>query len=172
MTNFYELGLSKQISVALEGFGYERPTEIQERAIPIVLSGQDLMASAETGSGKTAAYALPIIELLKASTNTQSRRPRALVLVPTRELAIQVAAQFERFGRHANLRVVTIYGGTGYDRQIRALHGRVDVIVATPGRLFDHLQNNVANLSMIQALVLDEADRMLDMGFMPLVRKI
>lgn len=172
MKNFCELGLSKQMSVALAEFGYEQPTEIQDKAIPVVLSGKDLLASAETGSGKTAAYALPIIEFLKASTKNPTKKPRALVLVPTRELAVQVASQFERFGRHVNLRVLTIYGGTGYDKQIRGLHRGVDVIVATPGRLYDHVQNNFANLSSIQVLVLDEADRLLDMGFMPQVRKI
>ncbi|MBY0357512.1 MAG: DEAD/DEAH box helicase [Candidatus Obscuribacterales bacterium] len=173
MKNFSELGVSEQMSAVLAGCDFTQPTEIQEQAIPIALSGRDLLASAETGSGKTAAYALPIIELLqKSKPGPGNKKPRALVLVPTRELAVQVAAQFLRFGSHMNLRVATIYGGAGYDRQIRALHRGVDVIVATPGRLFDHMQNNFANLSMIQALVLDEADRLLDMGFMPQVRKI
>lgn len=168
MKNFCELGLSKLMSVGLAGFGYEQPTEIQQEVIPMILAKRDIMASAQTGSGKTAAYALPIIELLQCP----KKKPRVLVIVPTRELALQVSGQFERFGKHSNLRVATVYGGTRYDRQTQALRRGVDVIVATPGRLSDHLEHGNADLSMIEILVLDEADRLLDMGFMPQIRSI
>lgn len=167
--NFTELGLSKRVATALEGFGFTEPTEIQKQTIPVILSGRDLMASAETGSGKTAAYALPILQMIKGSSE---RKPRVLVLVPTRELAMQVQSQFERFSDNSGMRSVTVYGGTGYEKQTRQLRRGVDVIVATPGRLFDHIERGNADLSMVTMLVLDEADRMLDMGFMPQVRKI
>jgi ATP-dependent RNA helicase RhlE len=167
--NFSDLGLSKKVAAALESLGFTEPTEIQEKAIPIIIAGRDIMASAETGSGKTAAYALPIIQALKG---TSERKPRVLVLVPTRELALQVQSQFERFSNGCGMRTVTIYGGIGYEKQTRLLRRGVDVIVATPGRLNDHIERNNADLSMVTTLVLDEADRMLDMGFMPQVRKI
>jgi ATP-dependent RNA helicase RhlE len=167
--NFIELGLSKRIATALESFGFTEPTAIQQQAIPLILAGRDIMASAETGSGKTAAYALPVIQKIKG---TSERKPRILVLVPTRELALQVESQFTRFAAGSGMRSVTVYGGTGYDKQTRLLRRGVDVIVATPGRLFDHLERGNADLSMVTTLVLDEADRMLDMGFMPQVRKI
>lgn len=166
---FIELGLTKRIATALEAFGFTEPTEIQKQAIPVILSGRDVMASAETGSGKTAAYALPILQMIKG---TSERKPRVLVLVPTRELAIQVQSQFERFSAGSGMRSVTVYGGTGYEKQTRLLRRGVDVIVATPGRLSDHVDRGNADLSMVSTLVLDEADRMLDMGFMPQVRKI
>lgn len=167
--NFSELGLSKRIAAVLETLGFTDPTDIQEKAIPVVLSGRDLMASAETGSGKTAAYALPIIQTLKGSSE---RKPRVLVLVPTRELTLQVQSQFERFSSNSGMRTVTVYGGVGFEKQTRLLRRGVDVIIATPGRLADHMERGNADLSMISTLVLDEADRMLDMGFMPQVRKI
>ncbi len=166
---FIELGLSERIAGALETFGFAEPTEIQEKAIPVILSGRDIMASAETGSGKTAAYALPIIQSHKV---TLPRKPRTLVLVPTRELALQVQSQFDRFSNQSGLRSLTVYGGTGYEKQTRLLRRGVDVIVATPGRLNDHIQRGNADLSQVTVLVLDEADRMLDMGFMPQVRQI
>jgi ATP-dependent RNA helicase RhlE len=167
--NFFELGLTRKASVALEALGFVEPTEIQHKTIPVILTGRDLMASAETGSGKTAAYALPIIQALKGSSE---RKPRVLVLVPTRELALQVQTQFDRFSNNSGLRTVTIYGGIGYEKQTRVLRRGVDIIVATPGRLFDHIERENADLSRVTMLVLDEADRMLDMGFMPQVRKI
>jgi len=167
--NFSELGLSKRIAAALEQLGFVDPTEIQSRAIPVILAGRDLMASAETGSGKTAAYVLPIVQRLKGSSE---RLPRALVVVPTRELALQVHSQVERFSGGSGMRVVTIYGGTGYDKQVRLLRRGTDVVVATPGRLFDLIEQGSVDLSMVETLVLDEADRMLDMGFLPQVRKI
>ena len=167
--NFFELGLSKKVAVALEALGFAEPTDIQQKSIPPIIAGRDLMASAETGSGKTAAYALPIIQALKGGSE---RKPRVLVLVPTRELALQVQSQFERFSNGCGMRTVTIYGGIGYEKQTRLLRRGVDVIVATPGRLFDHIERGNADLSMISMLVMDEADRMLDMGFMPQVRRI
>jgi ATP-dependent RNA helicase RhlE len=167
--NFNELGLTKRVSAALEKLGFTEPTEIQQKAIPIIVEGRDIMASAETGSGKTAAYALPIIQNLKG---TSERKPRCLVLVPTRELALQVQTQFERFSNNSGMRTVVVYGGTGYEKQTRLMRRGVDVIVATPGRLFDHIERGNADLSNISMLVLDEADRMLDMGFLPQVRRI
>lgn len=131
------------------------------------MSGQDIMASAETGSGKTAAYALPIIECL----DEPERHPRALILVPTRELALQVQEQFEKFASHRKLRSVTIYGGVGYEKQKAGLK-TADIIVATPGRMLDYLERKTISLAGIEMLVLDEADRLLDMGFMPQVRRI
>ena len=165
---FVELGLSEQCAIALEKIGFSEPTEIQGKAIPLALSGRDVMASAQTGSGKTAAFALPIIECLEEPGN----KPRALVLVPTRELALQVEEQFGRFARNNRLRTVTLYGGTGYGRQMKALNRGVDIIVATPGRLFDFVERHYVDLSKIEILVLDEADRLMDMGFMPQVKKI
>lgn len=167
--NFTELGLTKRISAVLEKLEFVEPTEIQQKAIPVIVAGRDIMASAETGSGKTAAYALPIIQSLKG---TSERKPRCLVLVPTRELALQVQSQFERFSNNSGMRTVVVYGGTGYEKQTRLMRRGVDVIVATPGRLFDHIERGNADLSNISMLVLDEADRMLDMGFLPQVRQI
>ncbi|MBS1953223.1 MAG: DEAD/DEAH box helicase [Cyanobacteria bacterium SZAS-4] len=168
MTNFIELGLSKPCVLALAQAGITEPTEIQEKSIPLIFEGRDVMASAQTGSGKTAAYALPVIECLEQP----DVKPRALVLVPTRELALQVMDQFTRFSKHCSLRAVTLYGGTGYETQTRALKRGVDVIVATPGRLYDHIERKNCDLSHIEIFVLDEADRLLDMGFMPQVRRI
>ena len=167
--NFIELGLSRRAATALEALGFTEPTEIQEKTIPVVLAGRDLLASAETGSGKTAAYALPIIQSIKGSSE---RKPRVLILVPTRELALQVESQFERFSNNSGMRTVTIYGGTGYEKQTRKLYRGVDVVVATPGRLNDHIERRNVDLSKVTTLVLDEADRMLDMGFTPQVRRI
>jgi ATP-dependent RNA helicase RhlE len=168
LRNFIELGLSKPCVLALAQAGITEPTEIQEKTIPLILAGHDVMASAQTGSGKTAAYALPLIECLEQP----EQKPRALVLVPTRELALQVMDQFTRFSKHCKLRAVTLYGGTGYETQTRALKRGVDIIVATPGRLYDHIERKNCDLSATEMFVLDEADRLLDMGFMPQVRKI
>jgi len=168
LSKFIKLGLSEPVVRALKEFEYIEPTEIQEKAIPAMLAGKDIMASAQTGSGKTAAFALPIIEYLKEPTS----KPRALVLVPTRELAVQVRDQFARFAKNHRLRSVTLYGGTGYGSQMKAMSRGVDIIIATPGRLFDFVQRKVVDLSKIEILVLDEADRLLDMGFMPQVRKL
>ncbi|HEY9684848.1 MAG TPA: DEAD/DEAH box helicase [Oculatellaceae cyanobacterium] len=168
MTNFIELGLSKPLSALVAQLGFTQPTEIQEKTIPHILSGQDVLASAQTGSGKTAAYALPIIECLEVP----DKSPRALILAPTRELAQQVEQQFQMFGEKTKLRAVTIYGGSGYEQQRRELKRGVDIVVATPGRLLDLVESGDCKLSAVEILVLDEADRLLDMGFMPQVRKI
>jgi ATP-dependent RNA helicase RhlE len=167
--NFSELGLTKRIVDDLATLGFSEPTEIQEKTIPSILAGRDIMASAETGSGKTAAYALPIVQALRGGSE---RLPRMLILVPTRELAVQVNAEVVRFSNKCGIRTVTIYGGVGFEKQTRLLNRGVDVIVATPGRLFDHIEQGNADLSNVKMLVLDEADRMLDMGFTPQVRRI
>jgi ATP-dependent RNA helicase RhlE len=172
LTKFSALGLSKPIELLLQDFGYIEPTEIQERAMPLILSGKDLMASAQTGSGKTAAYALPIIERLQHIQKDPQRKPKALVLVPTRELTLQVEEQFKQFSKPFRLQTVTLYGGTGYDRQNRILRRGADIVVATPGRLLDHIQRKTVDFRHLEVLVLDEADRMLDMGFMPQVRRL
>lgn len=168
MIAFTDLGLSKPVLSALAEAGYSAPTEIQEKSIPIIFTGADIMASAQTGSGKTAAFAIPIVECLQDPDDS----PRALILVPTRELALQVEEQFIRFAKPFGLRTVTLYGGTGYVTQTKALQKGVDIVVATPGRLFDCMQKRLVDLSMVEMLVLDEADRLLDMGFMPQVRRI
>jgi len=167
--NFSELGVAKRIVSDVEALGFVEPTEIQVKTIPSILAGRDIMASAETGSGKTAAYGLPIVQALRGGSE---RLPRALVLVPTRELALQVDAEIKRFSNNCGIRTVTVYGGVGYEKQVRLLRRGVDVVVATPGRLFDLISQGDANLSAVTVLVLDEADRMLDMGFTPQVRKI
>ncbi|HEY9772278.1 MAG TPA: DEAD/DEAH box helicase [Planktothrix sp.] len=167
--NFSELGLTKRIVDDVEKLGFNEPTEIQAKTIPAIIAGRDIMASAETGSGKTAAYALPIVQALRGGSE---RLPRALILVPTRELAVQVNTEMVRFANKCGIRTVTIYGGVGMDKQTRLLNRGVDVIVATPGRLFDHIQQGNAELKNVKMLVLDEADRMLDMGFTPQVRRI
>lgn len=182
MTNFIQLGLPKYLCAALTDIGYSEATEIQQKSIPLLRLGHDLMGSAHTGSGKTAAFALPIIEHIdrcraieaRSQKNSKTIRvvTRALVLVPTRELALQVADEFRRFSKNFPMRVVTIYGGACYNTQLRELKQGCHVIVATPGRLFDHIERKTINLENIEKLVLDEADRLLDMGFMPQVRRI
>jgi len=171
---FSTLGLSEVLYTPLARLGYERPTPVQTQSIPIVLSGRDLLARAQTGTGKTAAFGLPVIELLQLRNRRMpgTRTPRALVLVPTRELAIQVHKALAVYGASANVRVGAIYGGVGIGPQRQVLRQGVDIIVATPGRLIDHLQQRSVDLSAIEILTLDEADRMLDMGFLPQLRKV
>jgi ATP-dependent RNA helicase RhlE len=166
--SFAPLGLHEDIVHAVQSLGYLDPTPIQEQAIPIVLSGQDVIGSAQTGTGKTAAFALPILSKLLP---TQSKT-RALILEPTRELAQQVEEALKDYTRFTTLKVCVIYGGVGYGAQTDAIKAGADIIVATPGRLLDHLEKGTLSLQHIQHLVLDEADRMLDMGFMPDVRRI
>ncbi len=168
MNTFAELGLSKRALTSLEEAGFTSPTEIQCKTIGLVGAGKDIVASAQTGSGKTIAYALPIIDLL----GTRQGKTRALIMVPTRELAIQVKDELDRFGKTSSLRTAVLYGGTGYDKQLRQLRSGADIIVATPGRLLDCVNRQYADLSAVRALVLDEADRLLDMGFMPQIRKV
>ena len=164
---FSTLGLSPKVLEGVRAAGYTDPTPIQLRAIPHVMSGRDLIGSAQTGTGKTAAFALPILSRL-----AQHGALRALVLEPTRELAAQVETAIHDYARFTNLRTVVVFGGTGYGRQDQALRQGVDILVATPGRLLDQMQRGMVKLNQIEILVLDEADRMLDMGFLPDVRRI
>ena len=165
---FSQLGLSNKVLEGVKAMGYVDPTPIQLRAIPLVLAGTDVIGSAQTGTGKTAAFALPILTQL----GSHQKQPRVLILEPTRELAAQVETAFRDHARFTDLKVAAFYGGVGYGRQLEALDKGVDVIVATPGRLLDHLQQGNCRLNVVEFLVLDEADRMLDMGFLPDVRKI
>ncbi len=165
---FNKLGLSAAMIEGVKAMGYVEPTPIQLRAIPLILAGQDVIGSAQTGTGKTAAFALPILSQL----GQHDRLPRLLVLEPTRELAAQVETAIRDFARFTNLRVAVVFGGVGYGAQMEALRQGVDVLVATPGRLLDHLRQGTCRLDHVKFLVLDEADRMLDMGFLPDVRRI
>jgi len=165
---FKALNLSESVLRGIQAAGYTDPTPIQLRAIPVVLGGGDLIGSAQTGTGKTAAFALPIISRLEK----HAARPRVLVLEPTRELAAQVETAFRDFARFTDLRTVAVFGGVGYGLQRSELRKGVDVIAATPGRLMDYVQDGSINLRDIQILVLDEVDRMLDMGFLPVVKDI
>jgi ATP-dependent RNA helicase RhlE len=172
MTNtFKDLALIDPIQRALTHEGYTEPTPIQIAAIPVVLEGKDLLATAQTGTGKTAAFALPTLQHLHQTPNPE-RRPRVLVLTPTRELALQIDESFRAYGRHLSYRTAVILGGVSQVPQIRALQKKPDTIVATPGRLLDLINQRRVDLSAIEVLVLDEADRMLDMGFSRDVRKI
>jgi ATP-dependent RNA helicase RhlE len=173
LTHFNELGLAKPLQKALAEEGYTQPTPIQLQAIPSVLRGRDLLGVAQTGTGKTAAFALPILHRLAAERRPAPRRGcRVLVLAPTRELASQIADSFRTYGRHLDLTVAVVFGGVKYGPQVRALAAGVDVLVATPGRLIDHIDEKVANLAGVEVLVLDEADQMLDLGFLPPIRRI
>ncbi|HEX7132210.1 MAG TPA: DEAD/DEAH box helicase, partial [Iamia sp.] len=163
-TGFDELGLADDLVAAVTKLGYEEPTPIQREAIPVLLEGRDLLGQAATGTGKTAAFALPIIHALVPEARRPSA-PTALILVPTRELAIQVSEAVHRYGRAVGARVVPVYGGQPIFRQLRALDGGVDVVVATPGRAVDHLGRGSLSLASVRTVVLDEADEMLDMGF-------
>jgi ATP-dependent RNA helicase RhlE len=170
--HFTDLGLSADILRAVAEQGYDTPTPIQAQAIPLVLEGRDLMAAAQTGTGKTAGFTLPILQLLSSRAPVRKGKPRCLVLVPTRELAIQVHDSVRAYGKHLHLKSTTIFGGVGMGNQLAALRSGVDIIVATPGRLLDHLAQKSADLSAIEIFVLDEADRMLDMGFIRDIRKV
>jgi ATP-dependent RNA helicase RhlE len=172
---FSTLGLSPAVTSPLARLGYTRPTPVQTASIPIVLAGSDLLARAQTGTGKTAAFGLPMIDRLFVRSprqTTTSRKPRGLVLVPTRELAVQVHASLASYGAPLKLRVAAIYGGVGIRPQVQALQRGIDIVVATPGRLLDHVQQRTIDLSGVEILTLDEADRMLDMGFLPPLRQI
>ncbi len=165
--SFSSLGLTPKVLAGVSAAGHSEPTPIQLRAIPLILEGRDLIGSAQTGTGKTAAFALPLISRLE-----QRGELRALVLEPTRELAAQVETAIRDYARFTDLRTVVVFGGTGYGRQDRALRRGADILVATPGRLLDQMQRRMVRLNAIEILVIDEADRMLDMGFLPDVRKI
>jgi ATP-dependent RNA helicase RhlE len=170
---FSQLGLGPMACSSLARLGYETPTPIQTEAIPLALRGVDLLARAQTGTGKTAAFGLPMIERLLARGSGGARRvPAGLVLVPTRELAVQVHEALSSYAASTPLRVAAIFGGVAMPRQVQELRRGVDIVVATPGRLLDHLQRRTIDLSSIDVLTLDEADRMLDMGFLPALRRI
>jgi ATP-dependent RNA helicase RhlE len=175
-SSFDQLGLLAPLLQAVRDLGYEQPTPVQEQAIPLVLAGRDLKAGAQTGTGKTAAFALPILQRLApqaSSSASPARHPvRALILTPTRELAIQVEQSFRDYGKHLPIRSAVVYGGADMNAQILQLRKGVEVLVATPGRLLDHVQSKTVMLNQVCILTLDEADRMLDMGFLPDIRRI
>ncbi|MDO5464604.1 MAG: DEAD/DEAH box helicase [Akkermansia sp.] len=164
---FDELGLSAPILEAVKDCGYEAPTPIQEQAIPIVLEGKDVIGASQTGTGKSAAFALPLLTKIEANG-----LPQVLVLEPTRELADQLAESFRTYAKHTNIKVALLYGGIGYGKQTDELKAGAEVIVATPGRLVDHFYRGNMKFKTVKHLVLDEVDRMTDMGFLPIVRKI
>jgi ATP-dependent RNA helicase RhlE len=174
MTTFTDLGLAPEILRAINDHGYITPTPIQLQAIPAVLTGNDLLAGAQTGTGKTAGFTLPLLQrLLSTPPTSTNRRPiRALILTPTRELAAQVEESVRTYGKYLPLTSGVIFGGVGINPQIKLLKTGVDILVATPGRLLDHIGQGTIDLSQIQILVLDEADRMLDMGFIRDIKKI
>jgi ATP-dependent RNA helicase RhlE len=164
---FDTLGLSAAVLEAIEESGYTTPTPIQAEAIPLILQGRDLIGASQTGTGKTAAFALPTLSKIE-----KLGKPQILVLEPTRELAHQVAEQFEKYGKHTGLKVALLYGGVGLGAQSEQLAAGADIVVATPGRLVDHFYRTTMRFGEIKVLILDEVDRMLDMGFLPQVRKI
>ena len=174
LITFESLGLSTELLRAIAEQGYTEPTPVQEQAIPIILEGADLMARAQTGTGKTAGFTLPLLQKLNASpTKAGQRRPvRALILTPTRELAAQVQESVVSYGKYLPLKSTVVFGGVNINPQISKLRIGVDVLVATPGRLLDHARQKTVDLSKVEFLVLDEADRMLDMGFLPDIKKV
>ena len=165
---FADLGLAQPLLDALHDAGYARPTPIQREAIPLALKGRDLIGLAQTGTGKTASFTLPVVHRLLGGP----RRTRVLVLTPTRELCLQVEESVQKYSKHAPVDCIPVYGGVGYEPQEKALRRGVDVVVATPGRLLDHLEKRNVDFSYLETLVLDEADRMLDMGFAPQINRI
>ena len=170
---FTALGLGPNLTKAVREAGYTEPTPIQSKAIPLILSGRDVIGIAQTGTGKTAAFALPILHLLSTHGSRMGRKGiRALIVAPTRELALQTEEFVRNYGRHVHLRCATIYGGVGENPQIAALRSGMEIVVATPGRLLDFMRRGLVNFSQIEVAVLDEADRMLDMGFLPDIRQI
>ena len=176
MPTFSELGLIPELLRAVAERGYTEPTPIQAQAIPLILEGRDVMGGAQTGTGKTAGFTLPLLQRLAQHANTSAspaRHPvRALILAPTRELAAQIEESVQAYGKHLALRYSVVFGGISFDPQVQALRRGVEILVATPGRLLDHVQQRTVNLSQVEIFVLDEADRMLDMGFIPDVKRI
>ena len=177
MTSFAELDLAPEVLDAVRDAGYTHPTPIQQQAIPLALAGRDLIGLAQTGTGKTAGFTLPILHNLLTTPLVDDKgepvhRARVLILTPTRELAAQVEESFRKYGKHTSLRVVPVYGGVGIEPQSKALRKGVDVVVATPGRLLDHMERGNVAFDDLEVLVLDEADRMLDMGFAPQLNRI
>ena len=173
---FADLGLSPEILRAVTEKGYTTPTPIQAKAIPAILAGKDIMGGAQTGTGKTAGFTLPILQLLShhaSSSPSPARHPvRALILTPTRELAIQVAESVAAYGKFSGLRSTVVFGGVNINTQIAIVRGGIEILIATPGRLLDHIEQKTVNLSQVEIFVLDEADRMLDMGFIPDIKRI
>ena len=169
--DFQELGLSEQILKSIKEIGYKTPSQIQEQAIPHVLMGRDILGCAQTGTGKTASFMLPLIEIL-ITGKSKSRMPRSLILAPTRELAMQVSEDFKLFNKYLKLQMALLIGGVSFSEQDMKLAKGVDVLVATPGRLLDHIERGKVILKDVKILVIDEADRMLDMGFIPDIEKI
>jgi len=172
--SFNKLGLSEPILRAIAEEGYSKPTPIQEKAIPVVLDRRDILAGAQTGTGKTAGFTLPLLQLLskQAPGRDKRRHVRALILTPTRELAAQVGESVKTYGKHLPFRSTVIFGGVSINPQITTLRKGVDIVVATPGRLLDHVGQKTLDLSRVECLILDEADRMLDMGFIHDIKKI
>ena len=171
--SFDTLGLSAELLRAVADQGYSEPTPVQSQAIPVILQGKDILAGAQTGTGKTAGFTLPLLQRLSDATPVKGRRPvRALILTPTRELAAQVEESVKTYGKHLPLTSTVIFGGVKINPQIQRLRAGVDIVVATPGRLLDHASQKTLDLSAVEILVLDEADRMLDMGFIHDIRKI
>lgn len=174
--SFEQLGLSADLLRAISDQGYTDPTPIQEQAIPIILNGNDVMGGAQTGTGKTASFTLPMLQRLEVHANTSmspAKHPiRALILVPTRELAVQVHDSVKTYGKYLALKSTVIYGGVSIDTQIDIVRSGIEILVATPGRLLDHIQQKTLTLAKVEILVLDEADRMLDMGFLPDIKQI
>ncbi len=168
MPTFTEIGLPEPVLRSLSDSGYVNPTPIQVQAIPVILAGGDLIGAAQTGTGKTAAFALPTLARLGPAAG----KPRCLVMVPTRELAVQVDENFKKYGKYLGTKTALLYGGVGYGAQVKALTEGVDVVIATPGRLLDLQEQRILDLSSIQVLILDEVDRMLDMGFIEDVTRI
>jgi ATP-dependent RNA helicase RhlE len=175
-TSFAELGLRPEILRAITESGYTTPTPIQAQAIPEILAGHDIMGGAQTGTGKTAGFGLPILQKLSQYANTSPsparHHVRALIIAPTRELAIQVEEQIKEYGKHTNLRSTCVFGGVDIRQQLPIVRAGVEILVATPGRLLDHVEQKSVNLGQVEILVLDEADRMLDMGFIPDIKRI
>ncbi|WP_053228339.1 DEAD/DEAH box helicase [Spirochaeta cellobiosiphila] len=169
--NFDKLGLIPEILKAIESRGYKTPTKVQSEAIPAILKGKDVLGGSQTGTGKTAAFALPILNKL-SERGRSNKNPRALILTPTRELADQVGESFKDYGKHLDLKSASVYGGVSINPQIKNIKNGLDILIATPGRLLDHLRQKTINLENIKIFVLDEADRMFDMGFIQDVQKI
>jgi len=170
--SFENLGLRPEILTGVKFQGYIEPTPIQRKAIPVIIEGRDILAGAQTGTGKTAAFTLPLLHILSSQGHRGGHRPRSLVLTPTRELAAQVGKSIETYGQGLHIRSTVIFGGVGINPQIKQLRRGVHIVVGTPGRLLDLLGQKVLDLSCIEVLILDEADRMLDMGFIHDIRKI
>ncbi len=170
--SFENLGLRPEILTGVKFQGYIEPTPIQEQAIPVIIEGRDILAGAQTGTGKTAAFTLPLLHILSTQGRPGGHRPRALILTPTRELAAQVGKSVETYGKDLHIRSTIIFGGVGIEPQIKSLRRGVNIVIGTPGRLLDLAGQKVLDLSRIEVLILDEADRMLDMGFIHDIRKI